>query len=144
VKVGAQRRVRRADVEALIEPGLTREQLETLWLHRAVAGKVVQNPAALLAAAEINLRRLRRRHPDGQAAQWLDRWEVVLEDGIETVLDVLTSSGEYAAQLRRTSPFAGILSEGERRTVLAAFAENRRDHARPMRPDKLEQVLRSV
>jgi excisionase family DNA binding protein len=144
VKVGTQRRVRRADVEALIEPVLTREQLETLWLHRAVAGKVVQNPAPLLAAAEINLRRLRRRHPDGPAAQWLDRWEVVLEDGVETVLDVLTSSGAYAAQLRETSPFAGILSEGERRTVLAVFAESRRDHARPMRPEKLEQVLRSV
>jgi excisionase family DNA binding protein len=144
VKVGNQRRVRRADVEALIEPGLTREQLETLWLHRAVAGKVVQNPAPLLAAAEINMRRLRRRHPDGPAAQWLDRWEVVLEDGIETVLDVLTSSGEYAAKLRGTSPFAGILSEPERRAVLAAFAESRRDHARPMRPEKLEQVLRSV
>ena len=38
----------------------------------------------------------------------------------------------------------GILSEPERRTVLAAFAESRRDHARPMRPEKLEQVLRSV
>jgi hypothetical protein len=59
---------------------LGREQLETLWLHRAVAGKVVQNPGPLLAAAEINLCRLRRRH----------------------------------------------------------------DHARPMRPEKLEQVLRGV
>ena len=144
VKVGNQRRIRRADVEALIEPGLTREQLKTLWLHRAVAGKIVQNPAPLLAAAEINMRRLRRRHPDGPEAQWLDRWEVVLEDGIETVLGVLTSSGEYAAKLRGTSPFAGILSETERRAVLAAFAESRRDHARPMRPEKLEQVLHSV
>jgi excisionase family DNA binding protein len=144
VKVDTQHRVRRADVEALIEPILTREQLETLWLHRAVAGKVVQNSGPLLATAEINLRRLRRLHPDGPAAQWLDRWEVVLEEGVETVLDVLTSSGEYAALLRRTSPFAGILSEAERRTVLAAFAESRRDHARPMHPEKLEQVLRSV
>jgi excisionase family DNA binding protein len=144
VKIGTQRRVRRADVEALIEPGLTREQLATLWLHRAVAGRVVQNPAALLAAAAINLRRLRRRHPDRLAVQSLDRWEVVLEDGIETVLDVLTSSADDAVMLRTMSPFAGILSEAERRTVLAAFAESRRDHARPMRPEKLEQVLRSV
>jgi excisionase family DNA binding protein len=144
VTVGTQRRVRRADVEALIEPVLTREQLETLWLHRAVAGKVVQSPAPLLAAAEINLRRLRRLHSDDPAAPWLDRWEVVLEDGVETVLDVLTSSGEYAAQLRMTSPFAGILSEAERQGVLTAFAESRRDHARPMAAEKLEQVLRSV
>ena len=144
VKVGTQRRVRRADVEALIEPGLTREQLEALWLHRAIAGKVVQHPAALLAAAAINLRRLRGRCTDGLAVRWLDKWEVVLEDGVETVLDVLTSSAEHAVRLRAMSPFAGILSEAERRTVLAAFAESRRDHARPMRAEKLEQVLRSV
>jgi hypothetical protein len=100
VRVGGQRRVRRCDVEALIEPSLSRQQLETLWLHRAVAGK--------------------------------------------TVLDVLTSSAEYAVELRATSPFAGILSEAERRTVLAAFAESRREHARPMPPDKLERVLRAV
>jgi excisionase family DNA binding protein len=144
VKIGMQRRVRRADVEALIEPGLTREQMETLWLHRAVAGKVVQNPPVLLAAAAINLRRLRRLHPDGEVAEWLDRWEVVLDEGAEAVLDALTSSGEYAVDLRVVSPFAGILSESERRTVLFAFAESRRDRARPMSPEKLEQVLRCV
>jgi excisionase family DNA binding protein len=144
VKVGVQRRVRRSDVEALIAPALTREQMEQLWLHRAVAGKFVQNPPALLAAAEINLRRLRRMHPEGRSWEWLDRWEAVLDEGAESVLDVLTSSAEFAIELRVTSPFAGILSEAERRSVLAAFAESRRDRARPMRPEKLEQVLRSV
>jgi excisionase family DNA binding protein len=144
VKIGLQRRVRRADVEALIEPRLTREQLRELWLHRAVAGKVVQNPAALLAAAAINLRRLRRMHPEGLAWQWLDRWDAVLDDGVESVLDVLTSSAEYAIELRTTSPFAGILTETERRAVLDAFAENRRDRARPMPPEKLEKIFRAV
>jgi excisionase family DNA binding protein len=144
VKIGVQRRVRRADVEALIEPGLTREQMESLWLHRAVAGKVVQNPPLLLAAAEINLRRLRRLHPEGRAWEWLDRWEAVLDDGVEAVLDALTSSAEYAIELRGTSPFTGILSEVERRTVLDALAESRRDRARPVPPEKLERVLRAV
>jgi len=60
------------------------------------------------------------------------------------VLDALTSSAEYAIELRHTSPFAGILTESERRRVLDAFAESRRDRARPMRPEKLEQVLRTV
>jgi excisionase family DNA binding protein len=144
VKIGAQRRVRRADVEALIEPGLTRDQLESLWLHRAVAGKVVANPPALLAAAAINLRRLRRMHPEGRAWEWLDRWVAVLDDGVEAVLDVLTSSGRDAVEMRGTSPFAGILSEAERLTVLTAFADSRRERARPMRPEKIERILRSV
>jgi excisionase family DNA binding protein len=144
VKVGVQRRVRRGDVEALIQSGLTREQLELLWLHRAVAGKVVANPPAVLAAAAINLRRLRRLHPQGQAWEWLDRWDAVLDEGVEAVLDALTSSAEYAIELRSMSPFAGILSEAQRLTVLAAYAESRRDRARPMSPEKLEQILRSV
>jgi excisionase family DNA binding protein len=144
VKVGPQRRVRRSDVEAMIQPRLTREQMQQLWLHRAVAGKVVRNPPALLAAATINLRRLRRLHPEDSAWDWLDRWEAVIDEGVEAVLDALTSSAEYAIELRATSPFAGILSEAERRTVLEAFAESRRDRARPMPPEKLEKIFRSV
>ncbi|GIM97191.1 helix-turn-helix domain-containing protein [Paractinoplanes toevensis] len=141
---GTQHRVRRADVEALIRPALTREQLEQLWLHQAMAGKFVSNPDALLAAAAINLRRLRRLHPEGRAWEWLDRWQVVLDRGHEAVLDALTSSSEYAVELRSTSPFTGILSEVERRTVLTALAESRRDRARTMPQEKLERVLRAV
>jgi len=144
VKIGVQRRVRRSDVEALIEPALTREQMESLWLHRAVAGKVVRNPSLVLAAAAINLGRLRRLHPEGRSWEWLDRWDATIDDGVEAVLAALTSSAEFAIELRMNSPFAGILSEVERRTVLAAYAESRRDRACPMRPERLEQVLRCV
>jgi excisionase family DNA binding protein len=144
VRVGGQRRIRRADVEALIQPRLSPEQLQTLWLHRAVAGRVVTNPGAVLAAAQINLRRLRRIHPDGRDWEWLDRWDAVLDEGVEAVLDALTSSAHHAVELRRNSPFAGILSEAERRAVLRAYRDSRRDHARPMRRDELDQVLAAV
>ncbi len=144
VTIGSQRRVRRWDVEALIEPRMNPEQLETLWLHRAVAGRLVRDPRAVLAAAAINLRRLRRMHPEGRAWEWLDRWDAVLEQGVEAVLEALTSCGAHAVELRKASPFAGILPEAERRAVVAAFAERRREHARSMPPEKFEQVLRSV
>jgi excisionase family DNA binding protein len=144
VTIEGQRRIRRSDVEALIQPGMSREQLQGLWLHRAVAGRLVQDPGAIMAAAAINLRRLRRLHPEGRGWEWLDRWDAVLDQGVEAVLDALTSSAEYAVELRAASPFAGILTEAERRRVLAAFAASRADHARPMRPEKFERVLRSV
>lgn len=144
VRVGGQRRVRRADIEAMIQPSLTREQLESLWLHRAVAGKLVANPPAMLAVAAINLRRLRRLHPDGRAWEWLDRWDALLEEGVEAVLNALTSSASFAVELRRNSPFAGVLSEAERRAVIEALAASRRDRPRQMRREQLEQVLRSV
>jgi len=144
VRVGAQRRIRRADLEAFIQPGLTQEQLRALWLHRAVAGKIVQNPTSVLAAAASNLRRLRLLHPEGAAWEWLDRWEVVLGDGVEAVLDALTSSAEYAAELRRATPFAGILTEDERARILESFAESRRNRARTLGPDQLERALYGV
>jgi excisionase family DNA binding protein len=123
VKVGAHRRLRRADVEAILRPELARDQLKALWLHRAVAGRLVQDPDAVLAKAESNLARLRQIHPDGMAARWLDRWRVVVDAGVEAVLDVLTSRAPEAIELRQNSPFAGVLSEADRRAVLGAFAD---------------------
>jgi excisionase family DNA binding protein len=142
VSIGTQRKLRRADVEALIRPSLSRTETEQLWLHRAIAGKFVTNPAALVAATSINLRRLRRLHPEGQSSEWIDRWRGVIGEGPEAVLEALTSPAGYAVELRRTSPFAGILSEGERRAVLEALAETRREHARPMPAETLDRVLR--
>jgi excisionase family DNA binding protein len=123
VKVGAHRRLRRADVEAILRPELTRDQLKALWLHRAVAGRLVQDPDAVLAKAATNLERLRQVHPDGMAARWLDRWRVVLDAGVEAVLDMLASRAPEAIELRQNSPFAGVLPETERQAVLAAFAD---------------------
>jgi excisionase family DNA binding protein len=141
---GTHRRLRRDDVEALVRPKLTREQLEQLWLHRAIAGKFVANPMALLAAAAVTLRRLRRLHPEGHRWEWLDRWEAVIDSGAEAVLDALTSAAPYAIELRGTSPFTGILSEVERRFVLAALADSRRDRARQVPAEKVDRVLRTV
>jgi excisionase family DNA binding protein len=122
VKVGVHRRLRRADVEAVLRTELTRDQLKALWLHRAVAGRLVSDPEAVLVKAAANLERLREVHPDGMAAMWLDRWRAVLDEGIEAVLEVLTSRAPHAVELRQNSPFAGVLPDAERRAVLAAFA----------------------
>ena len=144
VSIGAQRKLRRADIEALIRPALSRTETEQLWLHRAIAGKFVADPAAILAVASGNLRRWRRLHPEGHSWEWLDRWQAVLDDGPEAVLEALTSSAGYAVELRGTSPFVGILSEMERQRVLSALADTRRERARSMRAETLERVLRVV
>jgi excisionase family DNA binding protein len=128
IRLGAHRRIRRADVEAILRPELTRDALKSLWLHRAVAGRLVADPGGVLSTARVNLDRMRRVHPDGMAAAWLGRWQSVLDDGTEAVLDVLTSRSPLAIELRQNSPFAGVLSDAERSSVLAAFASSyRRD-----------------
>lgn len=122
VKVGAHRRLRRADVEAVLRPELTRDQLKALWLHRAVAGRLVADPDGVLTKAAANLDQLRQLHRGTMAELWLDRWSVTMDDGIEAVLNVLTSREAFAVELRQNSPFAGVLPDAERRSVLAAFA----------------------
>ena len=124
VRIGTHRRIERDAVDAFlrvpaVRPGLRREQLASLWLHRAVAGRVVQDPTTVLARARANLATLFRTHP--AAGTWLETWRHALDAGPEEVLQVLTSSTEAAAELRQNSPFAGVLDEVERRRVLDAF-----------------------
>jgi hypothetical protein len=95
-----------------------------LWLHGAVAGHLAIDPEATFERARKNLKRLRGAHPSGMASEWLDAWESVLSDGSEAVLQTLTSQAPLAIELRQNSPFAGVLSDEERRAVLGAF----RDH----------------
>jgi excisionase family DNA binding protein len=122
IRVGTHRRVLRADIDAMLRPPMTRDQLKALWLHRAVAGQLVVDPGKVLAKATANLEQLRVVHPDGMTAVWLDRWRDVFRRGVEAVLETLTSVDADAVELRQNSPFAGTLTEADRRAVLAAFS----------------------
>ncbi|MER7275560.1 helix-turn-helix domain-containing protein [Dactylosporangium sp. NPDC000244] len=122
VRVGTHRRVRRADVEEMLRPVMTRDQFKALWLHRAVAGRLVSAPDAVLARAAENLERLSVVHPNGMTAFWLDRWRSLVRNGAEAVLERLTATDAEATELRQNSPFAGVLKEEDRQAVLTAFA----------------------
>lgn len=100
---------------------LLRDQERSLWLHRAVAGRLAVDPEQVLAAAAQNLRRLQEVHPSGMTARWLTRWQEVFDRGLDAVFEALTSSAAWAVELRQNSPFAGVLPEQERAAVLASF-----------------------
>jgi excisionase family DNA binding protein len=121
--VGAHRRVRRADVEALRDPerGLTRDQLRSQWLHRAVAGKLALDPPRVLGKARHNLGRMRQAHPQGRVQADFDAWEELLNGPLERLFDALTSTSPRAVELRQNTPFAGALTPAERAKALAAF-----------------------
>jgi len=123
--VGTHRRIRRSAVEQLAfgapsERPLTRDQERSLWLHRAVAGKLALDPERVLATARANLDKQGAVHGH-RAAPWLARWTALLERGATAVLDVLTSRDEFAVELRQNSPFAGVLTDVERQAALASF-----------------------
>ena len=130
VRIGTHRRIQRIDIEALLEPHLTRDQERSLWLHSAVAGRLVLEPKATLDRARRNLEELDRKHPSGMASTWIAYWRSAMERGTDAVLELLTSRSPLAVELRQNSPFAGVLSPDDRARTLDAFRSHwRREHA---------------
>jgi excisionase family DNA binding protein len=126
-RVGKHRRIRREDVLRYREGGLlARDQLRSLWLHQAVARRLLIDPEGTIRQARSSLRRLKTTHPRGVAAQRLEEWERLLDGPIDKLLEVMTSRSERGTELRQNSPFAGVLSERERGRILDNF---RRTHA---------------
>ncbi|MFC4149395.1 helix-turn-helix domain-containing protein [Micromonospora mangrovi] len=126
VKVGKHRRIERSQVEALIHPGpgLTRDQVKSLWLHQAVAGRLVTDPDEVLGKARENLDRLLRQHADTMAGVWLKRWQDKIDEGVNSVLRALTSDDPESVELRQNSPFAGVLSQPQRTKILESFTRS--------------------
>lgn len=124
-RAGTHRRIRRSDVQRMLEPQLTREQERSLWLHRALLGPLMIDPTAVLEQAQENIRRWLPRHrADGMAASYLTQWQKLLDGGVDDVVDVLVGTDEHSSELRQNSPFAGVLADEDRRHVLSSF----RDH----------------
>jgi excisionase family DNA binding protein len=123
VKVGAHRRIARSEVEVLLRPtpGLSRDQLKSLWLHQAVAGNLVADPDLVFNKAQENLDRLLRQHRNTMTEVWLKRWQERIDDGPSAVLKALTSEDPDSVELRQNSPFAGVLSPQQRSKVLESF-----------------------
>jgi excisionase family DNA binding protein len=122
VTTGRHRRVRRSDVEALRARTmrLTRDQRSSLWLGYAVAGKLVANPPVVLKRARSNLRRMQKLGSRQATNPWLSEWDRLLEGPVDDILNALTTRAPQSRELRQNSPFAGVLTEGERRKVLTA------------------------
>jgi excisionase family DNA binding protein len=123
VTVGRHRRVARRDVEA-IRAGTrrwTRDQLRSLWLAHAVAGRLVEDPDGVMARGRSNLAQMFASSTRGSAKVWLQKWEQLLAGPVEGVLEALTSRSPISRELRQNTPFAGVLTEEQRHAALAGF-----------------------
>lgn len=127
VSVGTHRRVRRADAEVFTRAVVTRDQERSLWLHRAVAGRLAIDTERVMTIARENVALLTRIHPTGMTAHWLRRWQEVLDRGPDSVFEALTSSAGWAVELRQNTPFAGVLTDSDRTAVLASFRAHWRE-----------------
>lgn len=125
--IGTHRRIARSDLVRFasapsthVPRDILRQQLRSLWLHRAVAGRLASDPDTGLAIARANLERARALHP--RSGPWIDAWAAILDDP-EQVMERLTATDAEADELRQNSPFTGVLDDAERTAILAAFAD---------------------
>ncbi len=112
-------------LEARIDyyPPLTREERRSLLLHRAIAERLSDDPAGVLAQARRTLRRMKRRNP---GSPLLREWSVLLERPVSALVPMLVSAEPWARELRQATPFAGVLNAAERAAVYREFAEAER------------------
>lgn len=92
-----------------------RAELRALAYHRAVGNRLTPT---MVDAARRRLERwgaANKIHP-----VWADKWTRLLTEPLDRIREVIGEDSPHAADLRQSSPFAGSLSEHERRQILHA------------------------
>jgi len=88
-------------------------------MHCLIARKI-ESDRRLLAAARRNLEKWIARHGDA-VPRALEEWREILDRPWPEIAALITDADEPAVRLRQSSPFAGVLTPGERRRVYEAF-----------------------
>lgn len=93
-----------------------------LAYHRAVAERLRERPADVLAHARRNLDRWMRGEAFGPGEMSsLEEWLEILDgSGVDRLIEIITEDSEEGQRLRQSSPFAGAIPPDERLEILAA------------------------
>ncbi len=102
------------------EPAFTREERRSLALHRAIAGRLLEAPEEVLDKARGNLKLMSEQHPHARGL--LDDWQRILSRPVDEIAAVLVDPTPSARELRKVTPFAGVLDPHARAAVYRRFA----------------------
>jgi excisionase family DNA binding protein len=128
-RVGTHRRFMRADVllyrdrtqslstDANLQ-SLNLADRRSLAYGLLIAAKLVASTESVLARAQRNLTKQQIVHSDGSADCYLNAWAELLVGPTEAILHALTSLDHESVALRHAAPFAGVLSETDRLSVI--------------------------
>jgi hypothetical protein len=93
-------------------------ELQSLAYHRVVAERLSEH------IVEQAGRRLEHWLEEGRIhPQWAQEWERLLAMPLERIAKEISSDSQRARALRQTSPFAGVLTEQERRRLVQAVED---------------------
>jgi hypothetical protein len=94
----------------------------SLAFGRAIASQLKEHPEIVSRAQATLDRWMKTCSPRTLPA--LQQWQAALEGPLEAVIALLTDDDERCAQLRQSNPFAGVLSQEQRKTILRQFQSN--------------------
>jgi excisionase family DNA binding protein len=125
IKERQRRSAEAIDVDRLLQPRRSRShrtaELQALAYHRLVAERLDER------LVEEARRRLRRWRAEGRIdPRWGDEWERILARPPSYIARAIGADSPRARELRQTSPFAGALTEQERRALTRAVEERTR------------------
>ena len=121
--VSRHRRIRRDDLAAFAAGAqrMTRDQQRSFRLAMAVAGHLVTDTESAKSAAWAYLDAMSPGSSRRRGGKWRDRWIALLNGPLDDLLTALTADTVDSRELRQNSPFVGVLTEAERRAVLAGL-----------------------
>lgn len=93
-----------------------RSELRALAYHRALAQKLHRADVS-----EAQHRLLQWRHDGKIDERYAQRWELLLHRPLPEIRRAIGEDSQDARDLRQNSPFAGALSEAERRKILTSI-----------------------
>lgn len=98
-------------------PRWTRVEEKSLAIHRQIAARLLQNPVPTIKKARTNLARLRGADA-GHSARWIDEWDAILDRSPDEIATAMLARTQRGIDLRQMTPFAGVVSDAERRKAL--------------------------
>jgi hypothetical protein len=109
----------REALEARVEASAARpEVLVQIELHKALLAKLIGDLGEVRTRARRNLARSRSVVRGRQAQDWLDEWSRLIDGPPSELVEVFLGEDEHSIDLRQVSPFAGVLSEDERKAAI--------------------------
>jgi len=104
-----------------VEPTLTRSERRSWQLHRRLSSQLTRTSLEQWRPTiERNVERLRDRVTGEPHVRHLDRWTSLVDEGdLRGLHRVLTGLDRDSIEMREVSPMGGLLTQEERREVLA-------------------------
>ena len=95
----------------------TRVEEKSLAIHRQIAARLLSDPTTTLKKARSNLNLLRAADR-GNATRLLNEWSALLDQPVDEIVTAMLARTQQGIDLRQMTPFAGVLTDAERRKAL--------------------------